>query len=297
MVACFFKSPAPEYYEESNVLLGSEYLSVASQKDLVIVGSSMGAKIKVDALPGAFNLSFTGRGALDGLAIVKHSSSRPSVVLVEVNTLFRSQHNEFTDKITSPYGRFLNRGSHEMPVNYIVEISAWAKCKLTSAKPDSVVPQLPSSIHKSPADLQIGGGTEEQARPDKDAEIDTMKNERAAFAKVTAQNIAEWQTLPEFYHLDENLDLLADYAATFAAENINLILMELPCNAEIYNSPRFQAIHEGIRSREGLRKLPLIRVDDISHYQSNDGLHLIPESSRRFTEFIATEVSRILKKP
>ncbi len=295
-MACFFEGPAPEYYEESNVLLGTQYLNVASQHDLVIVGSSMGAKIRVDALPGAFNLSFTGRGALDGLAIVKHSSSRPSAVLVEVNTLFRSQYTEFTDKITSPYGRFMNRGSHEMPVNYIVEISAWAKRKLTSTKPDSVVPARPTSIQNSPADLQIGVGTEEQARPDDDAENVRIKNERAAFAKVTTQNIAEWQTLPEFYHLDENLDLLADYAAVFAEENIVLILIELPCDAEIYNSPRFDAIHEGIRSREGLRKLPLIRADDISHYHSNDGLHLVPESSRRFTEFIAAEVSRILKE-
>jgi hypothetical protein len=294
VVACFFQKPAPEYYEEANVLLGTKYLGVASQPELVIVGSSMGAKINGDGLPGAFNLSFTGRGALDGLEIIKHRKSRPHAILIEINTLFRSGDLDFTNKVTSPIGRYLNRGTHEMPVNYIVEFSAGVMRRLST--PGSV--SAPSqSVTSNESNLRVTTRDAiglEQAKTDGQSADEAQIRQHAAFDKVTAQNIAEWQTLPEYYHLDENLDLLNSKAKALAAEDVVVILIEMPCDSRIYNSPRFQRIREGISKRDSLAKLPLIRVDDFKQYQSNDGLHLVQKSSRDFTEYLAAELNRLL---
>jgi hypothetical protein len=285
IVANCFDSPEPEYYEEANVQLGRRFLEATA--DVVIVGSSMGARVDAGRLPKAFNLSFIGRGAFDGLAIIEHSKSKPAMVLVEVNTLFREEDENFTSKITSPYGRLLNRSSHEMPVNYAVRFAAWAKNQLLGqAAADPPQPFRPEPRTKTPA---VAG---QQTAPNPDSEgneVDTQHSE--ALARVVQQNINDWQTLPEFFHLDDNLDRLAQLANSFADHNIEIVLFELPCHPDIDSSPRLEQIRKGIRNRDVLAQLMVIRAADVTKFQSNDGLHLIRQSSQEFTDLLASKLS------
>ncbi|MEZ6126144.1 MAG: hypothetical protein R3C49_23695 [Planctomycetaceae bacterium] len=117
-----------------------------------------------------------------------------------------------------------------------------------------------------------------------------------AFEKVAAQNIADWQSLPDFYNLDDNLDRLEEFAEHFAAADIVFVLLELPCNREIFDSPRFQRIRDGINGRSGLRKLDVLRPDAPDLYHCNDGLHMDRDSSRRYSVYVATQVNRILQR-
>ena len=289
-VSTFFTKPDPEDYEEANLTLGGHFLSNADQYECVIAGSSMGAKIDANLMPNkAFNLSFTGRGALDGLRLIQHSGAMPRVVLIELNTIYRAEYTDFTAKLTNPYLRFFSRGSHEKPVNYMVELLAHLKRRICGG-----------SIHPAPLPGTDTGQVSQSAMVVEANAIaanplngdDSVRSDfgRDALDKIVQSNMDEWKSLPEYYPLKENLDALGAFIATFEQRGISAILFESPCHPGIATSPQFQIIREATRGHQQLQRVPVIQVHDLTEYHSSDGLHLTPASGKRFSRFLAEQV-------
>jgi len=84
--------PRAENQWIGNYIKAQSYIYDHANAALVIVGSSLSNRLHGDLLPSkAFNLSFDGLSALDGIKIVLETNMHPRTIFVEMNVLDRDR--------------------------------------------------------------------------------------------------------------------------------------------------------------------------------------------------------------
>jgi len=296
VVSLAFTKKMPEDYEGQNLDRGREFLANSEQFQCFVVGSSLAYKIHVDFLPeSTFNLSFIGRGAFDGLRLIEHSRAQPELLLIELNTVYRGEDTDFTAKLTNPYSRFLYRPSHEKPVNYLMEFTAKLKQQLISHHRSRILPY--AEIASNSKALHNRDVTRVRNPASVAQELPHGESLKKPYDEILQANIREWQSLPKFYPLEDNLDHLEDIVSRFAKQGVQIVFFEMPVHHEIEESPRSAIIRSAFQKRPKLQEFPLIRVFDLDVYQFHDGLHLVSESLAIYSQFLGEQIRRIPSQP
>src|SRR2546423_7295828 len=86
---------------EVNTIRAQSYLYSAKTPRVVIVGSSIGARLR-DLPPDWFNLCLAGDSAFTGLEIIRRCEKTPQVVLIETNVLTVDPNQGQIDSLFTP---------------------------------------------------------------------------------------------------------------------------------------------------------------------------------------------------
>ena len=244
---------------QSNVIQEQEYVYEYHDKPIVIVGSSLSARLNQAFLPDSFyNLSFSGGSVYTGLNIIKKQGSRPRIVLIEVNILHRPEDEAMTSSLFTPGMYSLRRvlpalREKYQPVNLLSPLLAKVSARKKAAPADNV--------------------------PD-----------AATFQKVLDRQVEENKKLPDEEKLTKLLADLQDYVRELETRGCKVIFYEMPVHCQLDNSPAKQYIRKRTEALFPTSKYSWLNNADCKNYSYTDGVHMTYASAMQFSKRLIQEV-------
>lgn len=225
----------------------------------LILGSSLGARIPDDWLPTDWlNLSFGGKGAATGLAVLRASPTRPRRVLIEVNTLDLPPDQAFLTEAEGPIPLFLRAWlpglrAEYRPINLLLSMAGRGRGGPNAQRP-------PGSLEAACRALQA------------DVVGDVVS------AEIVRREVAAALSRPVPAALAGSLAALRPEIASLQAEGVEVVLFEWPIDPALMQAPRATAIRTAVT--QAFPTLRFISLDGAG-LETEDGLHLAPLSARR----------------
>ncbi len=233
----------------------------------VIVGSSLGVRVPDDWLPRDWlNLSFGGKGATTGLALLEASPLRPRRVVVEVNTVDVPMDKVLAAEASGPIPLPLRRSVRGLRIEY---------------RPINLLLSgfgaLRSGAAPSPRSGNLQAACEALPRS-----ADPTSQE------VVAREIQRQLEAPVPAGLDRSVSELQAAVSRLAMQGTEVVLLEWPVDPQVAAGPRQTAIRNAVReAMPGLRWVS----PKPNEFQTEDGLHLAPLSARRVACELVRELS------
>lgn len=220
--------------------------------DIVMVGSSLSARIKPELLPdGMGNLSFSGGSALTGLEIISLGEMKPKQVWIEINFIHRSLDKEFTSALFAPV--------------------------ISQAR--KVVPALREE--NRPYNIFISLLSEPKAqRP-----LQTIAEEKERYAKNIGRILGvqkkDYAMISKY--LPDRLEKLDEYISSLRKEGVQVVFHEIPVHPELAVMPRALVIKETLLERYPPEPgITWIDSPNPGRFATTDGLHLTPASAHLY---------------
>ncbi|WP_143000173.1 MULTISPECIES: hypothetical protein [unclassified Helicobacter] len=221
-----------------------------------MLGSSLAARLDKDLLEsaGIYNLAFAGGSVQSGLEIIKRSNKIPQILYIETNVLFeRDADSAMLGILFDP---LLFKARYYLPALQ------------EKYQPLNVF----ASFIK-----RFGGKSDEEKRAIKrDEKIYNLSME--GFLKRYQQPLA---SLPNYQN---RLDSLQKQLQYFENKGVKIIFFTMPIDPLLAKQPRF--IEENTLLKQTF-SYPFLPMPKHSEYETTDGIHLLYESSERFSkEFV-----------
>lgn len=219
--------------------------------DTVLIGSSLAARLPEDLWPAGFeNLSLGGHAPLVGLDILTSSVRTPRLVVIEINWIVRATVfkglNELDQSLLKPFRPWLRGLRVAYQPNNLLLTSA---ARLTSDRnPETACMALDKNAPK-----RSGG----QAGPR---------------IELAPPSFTETQTVRALTRVEKAIQSLQE-------RGVSIAFVEFPVSAGMANSDYAVTLRQRITHR--FPTIPLLQFDP-SAYSTTDGLHLTPDSARRF---------------
>lgn len=249
---------------QKNQFKAEQYLYTPRREPTVVVGSSLAAYL--DAMPGTYNLSFSGMSPLDGLALVTTQQHPLRTVLVEMNFIDRAEDPDFTDPLTNP----------------ILMPAKRALLPLRAGKqPLAVVSEQLQLIlsHWSYRFTTPTVGPASEQLPFLDQMIIKQRNR---YAQRPAPAL-----------LARQLSKLRQAVTLLAQRDVQVIFYEMPVDYRLCDLPRVQAIRGAFRRYFPPATYAYVYVPTCAGYVTTDGLHLDGPSATRYTNFLQNQIARL----
>jgi hypothetical protein len=255
--------PRAENQWIGNYIKAQSYIYDHADAPLVIVGSSLSNRLRGDLLPSkAFNLSFDGLSAFDGINIVLGTNTRPRTVFVEMNVLDRDPDPGFEERLLSPglYAlrrRMISLRDVARPLTVGLSYLQGGIRRVNTL----LVPTTPSST---------------LLPPDRPAsKIPAIFGQLLSSQKQWYQNAL---TIRVQQRLASDLRNEVD---ALKQRGISVVFFELPINSELCESPKQTSLRRLLHDQFPDERY--LRVTDCSMVQTSDGVHPTDEEAKQVT--------------
>jgi hypothetical protein len=238
----------------------AERYLVGHPADTILVGSSLSVRMPDDWMPENWlNLSFGGKGATTGLALISASPVLPKRVIIETNTLALPRDDAFLGQLQGPIPlpvRRLVRGLREeyRPINLLLSLSARFRTG------GALVPRGDRPLPEACKGLIDGAAT--------DSVQQEVVRDRLAMA-------VQAQAAPD---AAAQVRATSEVIEGLAARGVDIVLLEWPVHPDLAAAPASVALRkivsDAFPGRSGISLDPL-------RFQTEDGQHLAPFSARR----------------
>jgi len=234
------------------------YIYQVSSADVVIVGSSMAARLLPEEVAAnATNLAFASSGPVSGVEIIMRSDRAPELLLIESNTLEKEADSDMLDALFTPilwqtkkYLRFLQ--FHYQPSNILLSV---------------VMGKFANSAEEK-----------RQKPPSKEV----LQRETQRQVKI-AQDSAVLEKA-DFSALQHSLDQLRK-------SGTKVIFFTMPVAPEVMQTSRYRVLQNRITTEFEAYPYWQLSVDEVAKYQTNDGVHLNALGALKFSQQLGDLVS------
>lgn len=240
---------------QSNMVFAQDYLYTAPPPQCLIVGSSLAARLESNLLASKhiYNLAFGGGSALTGLNIIREHTQRtgaiPHTIYIEENiVIIRGVDNAMLDTLFDPIGYRLRRYIPALQERY--------------APINLVLSLVKKRFGKSEAEKLAHKRDERMYRIILERSIQSYQKELVGYESKLA-----------------NLHELLEY---FENLGTKIVFFQMPIDSELASLRQPLQQHEILQIH--FPQYTFLPSPSHNDYTTNDGVHLIKESSMRFTQ-------------
>ena len=274
----------PQGINQDNVIKMQEYLyATAGHCPTVIVGSSLAAKLRPQALPPSVcNLALRGQSVFEGFELMRRAGQAPRLILVEINVLDRAPARGTIEDLFSPALHPLRRWypglqARHQPLN---EALATGLAVLGRVRPATA-----SHLEEK---LGVGGHTQ----PGAALPVDDASYQPPSAAVVEATR-ADYDQLPPQPAFGQNLALLRHYVRYFTAHGSRVVFFEMPIDAQACGGAKMRFIRQQLAAAYPASQLTWLPTPDCAAYRTTDGMHLTDPSAWRYSAVLAQELATL----
>lgn len=239
--------------EAGNIARAERYLLHLGPPDTVIVGSSLGVRLREAWLPSnVYNLSLGGLSGRTGLAIVKGSGAFPRRLLIETNTLQRAPNARFLRHLPSAMqlaiGRHVRALRYEFrPINLLLSHAmGWDEPVARSAN------------------LQDDCVRARNVQAERERENPTAMARLKQLGRERSERFTDAS-------LHKAVDALAGELQPLRSAGVQIAFFEMPVHPLVAKAQNYNAVREAIRTR--LPDLAVLQLDGAGLHTA-DGSHL-----------------------
>jgi hypothetical protein len=272
----------PQNIKQDNTIKVQEYLYSDQNKDKVVLGSSVSAKLDKNILAenNIYNLGFRGQSVYDGLNIIKKSNIIPKVIFVEINVLNRPASAILDDMWFYPAMIGAKKAlpalkERNQPVNTVMlVVQSLLQGRKQAANNDTETPvEQPITENKT---TQTGDNAQENFED-----------------KYVKGVIAEYQKTPKDSLMTILMTDLKTHITDLEAKNVKVVFFEMPMHSEICKSPAINYLRDLVKKNFPESKYQYLPMVNCNDYQTRDAIHLTNESATKYTKFFAGEVNKV----
>ncbi len=231
-------STAQQQWQE-NIIKAQKYIYDNKKYDVVLVGSSMANNLKVDQIPGWYNLACASEGPSDGLNIILKSGNIPKTILIEMNKLEKPLDTDLDQRLFGPVDFFLSKYFPIFRKTYqpagLLNFIDLIKRPYKPANQKILSKSLPRIKSQ-------------------------YENDFLADFEVSLKN------------LQKELSLLKQ-------QGVKVVFFEMPMHPEICNSPKEEKLRSTIKEFFPEPVYSYIPSPDCFFYETQDAIHLMPQSA------------------
>lgn len=245
---------------DQNLMKSQSFLYTGFQPDVVIVGSSIAARL-TNHPKDWYNLAFAGGSSFTGLEIVQRSNKHPKIVLVETNVLTVARDERLLDSLFFPIvskarGRFPSLREQYKPTHVLVT-------------------ELPGGESK-PAAHGLSGDrfTEQVERRLGELRVPLQADSTSGIARR-----------------------LADAVKKLQAKGCRVVFFEVPEYEQSEHLARPEAIRAKLHELFPDNEYAWVPHVDWSNFHTTDAVHLDPDSAKHYTHIVADFVEHLHSKP
>jgi hypothetical protein len=244
---------------QKNIILMQDYADFHQDDSVVIVGTSLSARLYNNLLPhGFYNLSLAGGSIYEGLAIVKENPRKPKYVLIESNLFDKEPDKEAISGIFDPFMQTLRK---------------WIPSIREAYQPANLLTPYLGYVAKEKPEKTI-----------RDTGITNM---------LLRQRIKQYQVVPDNAVMDKNLQLLKKYVTDLQSAGVKVIFYEIPENCELLKTPKYLIPKQKIINVFPANQYHWMPEPDCSLYQYSDGSHMAYESAGDFVNWFVKKFENL----
>ncbi|HAS40306.1 MAG TPA: hypothetical protein DCS93_07495 [Microscillaceae bacterium] len=232
--------------------------------DVVIVGSSIAARLNILKDKKVLNLSLEGEGALTGLGILKQSGLKPALIAIETNALYLAQ-----DQGVMDVNEFAWRNA----------IKQYLPALQNKNKPSVLVSPLIFYQGKAQKVYQGVANGLKAALPDKPIKSSPQVGRRGDHQNAKSK----------IDHLKLDTILLKKYLDYFEKAKVKVVFFNMPAGC----LEAHQHMEKSVR--QSFQKSILIPSVDCSAYATTDGVHLNAKESAKYSSYLTQHLASYLK--
>ncbi len=254
--------------QRANYARAQKFVHDAPADTKVVIGSSMANELSQEILgTGIVKLTFPAGGSFTGLDIVRNTGKRPSVLLIESNTLLRGSDEGLVGDATSAWRRQLRDVTPALkeegrPSNYAVGfLNGWVKRFCNLGNKLTGKGKAPVAAAEAPADP-------------------------AMLENVMRVNRETLNRKPDAAKLEDAVRRFGEEVDALAAAGTRCVFFEMPIDSSLQGLEEPTAVRNAMQQRFPRDRYTWI---DIPHrdYRTSDGIHLVREDADEVTRKIA----------
>lgn len=263
-----------------NIITAEKYIYAPGSPQVVLVGSSLARRFEPDAFSlEIFNLSFSGKGALDGLSIIEKVVHIPRIVLIETNYLARDRDPSFTDPL------------FREPAFTLKQFTPVLKEKYRPL--NSLQSLIDMSINGKPRP-NIG---ETVVEPEQSHTINHEDKEAPiidSLLKRVIERQSTWFTeASKDKTLIKSLQLLKNIIDGLQESGVKVVFFEMPMHQQICKAQGYLSLQETIVSRFPTGEYFWLSSPDCNEYKTTDGIHLKALDADRYARDISQQLQNL----
>jgi lysophospholipase L1-like esterase len=253
-LALYSIKPEVRYFQnqwQGNVAAAEEYIYSPGRKDVVLVGTSMSARLEKDMLDqGVWNLGLSGGSAATGLEIIRRSGTRPRLVLIEANM------------ISAIDSEFVKSRFHGPTVFF-----------------KTLLPGIRTAYQ--PANLFVNWVKKSKSQ------VQDAPNPKA-FQNLIRIQKDSWKQIPNEDDSRKSLITIRQAVENLQAEGVKVAFFDMPIDSALEVMPARQAAWKRMREAfppthfDWLKSVP-------GDFPTFDGIHLLNQGARRFARILQDE--------
>lgn len=261
--------------KQVNVISVQKYIYEKNREtDYVIVGSSLGARISQENLPQKFwNLSLNGKSVFEGLEIVRQSSEKPRVVMIETNLIHRKGDHNFLKEIYKPIPFALKKyipitREEYQPVNILVTL-------LKRFKKSKEIEAINSVKMKEEESIASNQPTKR-------------------YTEMLASSIQKYSNEPSTELIRKNMEYLEEIIKDLEADGVSITFFEMPFDPQLCDLKWFIYNRKKLKESFPDTNYAYIERPSCDNFITTDGMHLNKTSARRYTNFFVQEIKKTI---
>jgi hypothetical protein len=262
----------PQSMRQQNVIQAQDYVARSIPPQVVVVGTSMAARLPLHQLgTEAVNLAMYGDSLFTGLEVIRRSEQNPQIVLIETNLLMNELNPEIVGTVFRPVFHQLRPHLPALrerfqPANLVT--GAWGEPLLRRVLR---IVQRATPAKSTPL---------ESASPPPQTAVEARL--AALIAAGLAGQEAVFAVAPEADRLDRQVDALRVVVQDLERRGIRSAFLQMPVYRSLADLPLTTRVHEALEAAFPPDRFLWIRPQTPNSYETTDGLHLGDAEARRY---------------
>ncbi|MBN1981130.1 MAG: hypothetical protein JW795_06340 [Chitinivibrionales bacterium] len=245
---------------QENVIIAQHFLYEKYKTvDVVIIGSSLAARITADSLPKTcFNFSLGGQSIHDGLKVIAECPQKPKLVLIEMNMILRGCDKRFTGELFTPVIGNLKR-----------------RCNF---------------LRNSNQPIAILLGKIKSSRSGSSAQKFETTVDSVLFNKLISSKIKEYSDLPDSKLIESQFKLLRQTVDRIESYGTAIAFFEMPVDSQLTYCRLPLVIRENFNHYFPHKRYTYLMPPSGFPLATTDGQHLDNPSARRYSSYFVSMI-------
>ncbi len=268
-IVAHYNVPNTKYADsdiQTNLINADRYIYSRQNYKAVILGSSLANKMRVDMLPGFYNLALSGMSVYDGGAVLLSSNTLPETVYIELNVIQRPENENFTGEFTSP-------------------VYSWLKTTLPALRPENqpvilakkAIDDIEQLLQPVPAHKPANN---------KKTVVKNYYLPQSLFRpllNIQLKSYSEHDTVL----INQSVIQLKQLVAKVESRGSKVVFFEMPINPALEQLPKTVLIRNTVK-----QAFPNYRFIDLPQttFKTRDGLHLAQKEAIDYTAYFKEKI-------
>lgn len=235
---------------KNNIAIAQRYLYDYTSVSTVIVGSSMAALLKNEALLDnqVYNLGLRGSGSMSGLHLIEKNFNKPEYAIIEINSILSSVDDEFIVQLLSPVTFHMKKifpclRAEYQPINVFIN----------------------TLLNISNKNLSF------------------IKFDKHRFQKAFAIKKRKYSNSPNINMVSNRINDLQEITHRLALYGVKAVFFEMPVHEDLKTSKFMKTIRTELVKSFPKDKYVWIDNLSISTHDTSDGIHLTTKAAKIVT--------------